>query len=260
MVQTSLAGWLRKPLPKQEEVTLPTSKPDAISELPTPPKDEDEAKVELGNGQADNAEDREDENATTESPQKSSVTTTTKTTLPPNATLASITADTLPSFKRMTTLLLPVAYPDKFYNEILSDSIASSISLVALWSPSPSSSEKATASPRVVSGIRCRLISHPLATSPAPSLYISTITTLAPFRGHGLARALLREVVRTAIEEYEIGTVTAHMWEANEEAGEWYEKMGFVKVKYEKEYYRKLKPGGAWLFERKVGPGDLLGG
>ena len=67
-------------------------------------------------------------------------------------------------------------------------------------------------------------------------------------------------MVRTAIEEYEIGTVTAHMWEANEEAGEWYEKMGFVKVKYEKEYYRKLKPGGAWLFERKVGPGDLLGG
>jgi hypothetical protein len=35
--------------------------------------------------------------------------------------------------------------------------------------------------------------------------------------------------------------------------------MGFRRVKFEEAYYRKLKPGGAWLLERKVGPGDLLG-
>ena len=243
MVQTSLAGWLKKPQSKHESstpttvVASPKDGPEKAAVSPT-------SELEAGKQQMFTAEPADSVTKTS---------STLQSRLPPNATIAPITADTLSAFRRMTALLLPVPYPDKFYNEILTDEVASSISLVALWSSSDTK-----AAPRVVAGIRCRLISHPAGTHPAPSLYISTVTTLAPFRGHGLARALLREVTRQAIELYDVGTVTAHMWEANEEAGEWYEKMGFKRVQYEKEYYRKLKPGGAWLFEKMVGPRDLL--
>jgi ribosomal protein S18 acetylase RimI-like enzyme len=243
MVQTSLAAWLKKPLAKAAAATT-----KEISKPEPPLKDQP---LEHGPEEHDKEEQGENpkgmgENGTANTGTTSAITRNIAN-LPPNASLAFITAETLPAFRRMTTLLLPVPYPDKFYNEILTNDIAASISLVALWDD------------RVVAGIRCRLISHPAGMHPAPSLYISTLTTLAPFRNHGLARALLRCITTVAIREYEIGTVTAHNWEGHEEAGQWYEKMGFRRVRFEEGYYRKLKPSGAWLFERKVGPGDLLG-
>jgi ribosomal protein S18 acetylase RimI-like enzyme len=69
---------------------------------------------------------------------------------------------------------------------------------------------------------------------------------------------MLKKVTARAIREYEIRTVTAHMWEANEEARAWYEKMGLKEVSYDEKYYRRLKPEGAYLLEKTVGVGDLL--
>jgi N-alpha-acetyltransferase 50 len=194
--------------------------------------------------------------------------------LPPNVSLAPITAETLPSFRRLNSLLLPVPYSNKFYAETISDHVASSISLVALWHDTPSTSAQIKApKPRVVGGIRCRLLAHSPAspssssTSPiksgistdGPSLYISTISVLAPYRHHGIATALLAKITARAICEYGIQTVSAHVWEANEEAREWYRKMGFREVRFEDGYYKRLKPAGAWTIERRVGVGDLLG-
>jgi ribosomal protein S18 acetylase RimI-like enzyme len=189
--------------------------------------------------------------------------------LPRNATLAPVTEETLPAFRRMISSLLPVPYPDQFYSDILTDETASNISLACLWSESSRPGDKAPPKPRVVSGIRCRLLgsspaatyqnSDPNTSNHGPSLYISTITTLAPYRRHGLADALLKRVTARAILEYGIATVTAHMWEANEDAREWYANHGFKEVRFETNYYRKLRPSGAWVLERRVGPQDLLG-
>ena len=201
-----------------------------------------------------------------------------------NVSISPVTATTLPQFRRIITLLLPVPYSDKFFHEILRDDVVSSLTLAALWFDGPSST------PRVVSGIRCRLLAQsPTVAQPSssaataaaaaatalgffqaapssaeegekPSLYVSTIATLAPYRGHGIATELLRQVTARAIDDYGVATVTAHVWEANEEAREWYAKLGFLEVKREPEYYRRLRPMGAWLLERKVCPSDLLGG
>lgn len=186
--------------------------------------------------------------------------------LPDNAILSSLTAETLSPFKRMISVLLPVPYSDGFFREILSDPVASSLSLVALWS------DHTAAKPRVVSGIRCRLLSRSPATtvsrwkdllhgdgdSEPPCLYISTIGTLAPFRKHGLASALLRSVIQRAVDEYGVSTVAAHVWEASGDARAWYVRMGFTEVKFEAEYYRRLSPNGAWVVERNIRPSDLL--
>ena len=51
----------------------------------------------------------------------------------------------------------------------------------------------------------------------------------------------------------------AHVWEANEEALGWYLRRGFGREERKCEgYYRKLRPGGAWLVGRAVGVGEYL--
>ncbi|KIW00769.1 uncharacterized protein PV09_07750 [Verruconis gallopava] len=251
MVQTTLAGWLNMSQPQSEKHNGISQSSAATANEPMKPKASAEKNIMT---------EKEDYCAKETTTNATGVTYTSLQNrpvdstieLPPNVDLVRITVDTLPSFRRMTSLLLPVPYPDKFYNDILTDEVASRISMVAIWT------DATTQASRVVAGVRCRLISHPAQTDPNPSLYISTLTTLAPFRGMKLARALLRQVTARAIHEYGVGTVTAHVWETNEQARKWYEKVGFKELSYNPEYYRKLKPGGAYLLERKVGPGDLL--
>lgn len=262
MVQTSLSAWLTKAKPKDVEHTVLASRDDGsrnsdAQELDTSVTnatqrqhhvEEESEGVEgarVGDAQLDNKD-------------KSSGIT--RSRLPANATLAAITPETLPSFRSMTALLLPVPYPDKFFHDIIHDEITSSISMVALWSDDSATS---TSRPRVVAGIRCRLIAHsPSRIIPIgdaiPSLYIGTIETLAPFRRHGLASALLRRITARAIREYGITTVTAHMWEANEEARDWYAKLGFKEMQFDPDYYRRLKPSGAYLLEKRIVPHDLF--
>jgi len=51
----------------------------------------------------------------------------------------------------------------------------------------------------------------------------------------------------------------AHVWEANEEAMEWYRRRGFKVVGREECYYKRLAPkSAAWVVSRDVRPGDLL--
>jgi ribosomal protein S18 acetylase RimI-like enzyme len=180
-----------------------------------------------------------------------------KRQLPPQAHIEPVTENLLPEFRRLVQLLLPIPYPDKFYNEIMSDPVTASVTLTATWK------DANTSMPKVVAGVRGKV----LAASPAhttvlskekPSLYIATVCTLAPYRGHGLAPELLSRVIASAIEAYGIGTVTAHVWEASAEARAWYKKLGFEEVQYEPTYYRRLKPNGAFLLERIVRPTDLL--
>ncbi len=64
----------------------------------------------------------------------------------------------------------------------------------------------------------------------------------------------------TAITHYEgVKEIYAHVWEANEEALEWYGKRGFVvESEVVEGYYRKLRPSGAKVVRRRVGVGDYL--
>lgn len=165
-----------------------------------------------------------------------------------------LTEELLPDFKRLVALTLPIPYPESFYKETMTEP-HHSITLVALWHASPTSDDSAEPSlekPRLVGAIRCRLL-------PSSQLYISTIGILAPYRSHGLAMHLLQAVVKKAVELHSVRCVTAHVWEANEEGLEWYKKRNFETLGKENEYYRKLRPQGAFLVRKWIGVGDLLG-
>ncbi|KNG45007.1 carbohydrate-binding module family 1 protein [Stemphylium lycopersici] len=172
--------------------------------------------------------------------------------LPPNVELVPLTQDLVPAFKRLNTLTLPISYPETFYKETMTEP-HHGITLVAVWRSSPTNETSASSmeKPHLVGAVRCRLL-------PSSQLYISTIGVLAPYRSHGIAMHLLQAVVKKAVELHSVRSVTAHVWEANEEGMEWYKKRNFDILGKEDDYYRKLRPQGAFLVRKWIGVGDLL--
>ena len=269
MIQTSLAAWLKKPSAlsgdQNSVVPGPGNQTPARNTTSHQPYSQPDPALR-SNGEHHGHPDITKTQAHSGS---QGLSRDSKSSLPPNVELAPITLELLPAFRRLNSLTFPIPYQDKFYNETVSDPVAASISLVALWhDTSQDGSFSPPSRPRVVASIRCRL----LANSPSspekrpsknddgssPSLYISTIATLSPFRNHGLAQALLQSVTRRAIDDYGVKTITAHVWEANTEGRQWYAKHGFKEVYFEENYYRRLKPSGAWVVERPITVTDIL--
>ncbi|KAG9729742.1 acyl-CoA N-acyltransferase, partial [Aureobasidium melanogenum] len=175
-----------------------------------------------------------------------------------NITLIACDKSNIQSFERLNTLLLPIPYPSTFYKEILSDPIASDLTLLALWHDNPSSTS--TSPGKVIGGIRCRILPDPStqATPEDKILYISTLGVLSAFRGYGAASWLLCLLIEKGISKYGVTAVGAHVWEASPEAREWYAKRGFRETHLEQHYYRRLTPQGAYVLRRDIGPRDLL--
>jgi ribosomal protein S18 acetylase RimI-like enzyme len=129
-----------------------------------------------------------------------------------------------------------------------------SITLMALWHVEPPNGtiSSSTEKPRLIGAIRCRIL-------PASTLYISTLGLLSPYRSHGVATHLLQRIIVKASKEHGVKSVTAHVWEANDDGLQWYKKRGFEIIGKEDGYYRKLKPHGAVLMRKWIGVVDLLG-
>ncbi|KAF2017253.1 acyl-CoA N-acyltransferase, partial [Aaosphaeria arxii CBS 175.79] len=174
--------------------------------------------------------------------------------LPPNVELVPLTEELMPAFKRLNSTLLPIPYPRDFYTETMQEPFHG-ITLMALWHPQPVKNDPSLAAgtPKLVGAIRCRIL-------PSSTLYISTIGLLSPYRSYGIATHLLHNIILKASEEHGIKSVTAHVWEANDLGLEWYKARGFEVIGEEEGYYRKLKPSGAKLVRRWIGPSDLLSG
>lgn len=173
--------------------------------------------------------------------------------LPSHAQIQPITPAILPSYRRLITLLLPIRYPDKFFKASVADTSCASLARVAIWD------DKSIVG-RVVGGIQCRLEDVPSPSPGERQLYIQTIAVLSPFRQLGLATHLLNSIISTIIEHHHgVSSIYAHVWEANTEALEWYERRGFaVEEGVVQDYYRRLKPAGAKVVRRRIGVEDHL--
>ncbi|KAI2780966.1 acyl-CoA N-acyltransferase [Daldinia loculata] len=185
--------------------------------------------------------------------------------LHPQATISPILPEHVPALRRITSLLLPVNYPDSFYAR-LSDPLSSgAFSRVVLWSD-PSDSN---GTPKVIGGLVCRpepspftssssrkSLSQPMTPSSQPNaLYIQSLVLLSPYRQLGLAAALLDDVVRAAATSpFTCDEVYAHVWTDNEDGLRWYLARGFTKHGQVNGYYFKLRPDSAWIVRRSIGP------
>lgn len=242
--------WLGKPAAVKEPSTKSTTvtKPVAKETHPAPPTNE------AGSEQSRNTELKKSAKSFLEG---------SKPPLPPNVEIRGPTKEDMPAFKQLNSLLLPIPYPESFYKEILAEKVDRSITLMALWHDSPANIGKVKG--RLVGAIRCRLFAKPPGNSSSrarkegPMLYLSTLVLLSPYRGHGIAAHMLENLIRTAVDDYEITSVGAHVWTANEEGLKWYRKRGFREVNREAGYYRRLNPTDAVVMLRDVGVMDLAG-
>ena len=146
--------------------------------------------------------------------------------------IALLKPPTLPSFKRLTSTLLPIRYPDAFYTSLLGpEEKTLSFAYVALWNDTPSRASKKAESRtqskgkrtrQVVGGISVRLepVPPPDATSSSTqsngnsntkngnseiragphALYISTLSVLSPYRRHAIGCNLIQAAITHALE------------------------------------------------------------
>ncbi|XXH02278.1 hypothetical protein Hte_008648 [Hypoxylon texense] len=200
--------------------------------------------------------------------------------LHPQATISPILPEHIPALRRITSLLLPVNYPDTFYQRLSDPQSSGAFSRVLLWTDdgasssstttttttSSSSSSSNAAPPKVVGGLVCRPEPSPFAPSSRPTrkpqagddvkpnaLYVQSLVLLAPYRQNGLAAALLDEVTRlAAASPFACDEVYAHVWTDNEDAMRWYLARGFAKHGQVNGYYFKLRPDSAYIVRRPI--------
>ncbi|MCJ1465180.1 hypothetical protein MMC07_003796 [Pseudocyphellaria aurata] len=205
----------------------------------------------------------------TYTPSKSTTSPLRTPRLPSNVSITPPTVATLHSYRRLISLLLPIAYPASFYTASISPP-PDTFALLALWQDTP------TSDPIVVAGIQARVepavLPSPFECSSTSSqdgekqhsdgartLYVLTLAVLAPYRGLGIATALLSFLLALALSPYpSIQSIYAHVWEANTDALEWYVRRGFAIEGLVASYYRRLKPSGARLVRRAVRVEDWL--
>ncbi|KAI1101027.1 hypothetical protein F4804DRAFT_25536 [Jackrogersella minutella] len=177
--------------------------------------------------------------------------------LHPQATISPILPEYIPALRRITSLLLPVSYPDSFYAR-LSDPLSSgAFSRILLWS------DPTDPTPKVIGGLVCRPEPSPFASSSSRknntqpnALYIQSLVLLSPYRQLGLAAALLDEIVQLAANSpFACSEVYAHVWTDNEDGLRWYIARGFAKHGEIQGYYFKLRPDSAWIVRRQI-PSD----
>lgn len=170
--------------------------------------------------------------------------------LPREACVRLISDADAGALRRINALLLPVGYPDAFYQRAARPSESGRFSRVVTWAHQGDA-------PKVVGGVVCRVEAAGDSASDAPqNLYIQSLCLLSPYRGMGLISAALENVIATAVSDpkLHVRTVTAHVWTENDEGLHWYNARGFERQEPPiPGYYLKLRPDSAWLVRRLVG-------
>ncbi|KAK4945544.1 hypothetical protein LTR10_015163 [Elasticomyces elasticus] len=165
----------------------------------------------------------------------------------PEAIIAPVQKAHLPAIQRLTSTTLPVRYSEVFFTSTLTDSVVAQISRVVLYSSDP------------VGWIRCRLepcsprTDASLSGPELSQIYIQALALLSPYRSLGLASILLETILSSSIARASATVcIYAHVWEKNEDALDWYAKRGFKRVLLVEQYYRRLKPSGAWIVRKEL--------
>ncbi|PTB51583.1 hypothetical protein M431DRAFT_92331 [Trichoderma harzianum CBS 226.95] len=172
--------------------------------------------------------------------------------LPLEASIRPITTADVNALRRLNALLLPVSYPETFYNRA-ADPVTGRFSRVICWA------HKGDDQPKPVGGIVCRVEPdvdvRAAGSQTVQNIYIQSLCLLSPYRSLGLIAAALDDIIASAVTDptLDVRTLTAHVWTENEEGLHWYEARGFQKQEPAiRGYYIKLRPDSAWLVSKPV--------
>ncbi|PSR74629.1 hypothetical protein PHLCEN_2v9695 [Hermanssonia centrifuga] len=180
------------------------------------------------------------------------------TRLPPRVSFASLTPNNLGNcqknvhkiqthlatgtVRKLNSVLFPIKYSEKFYNDILQPELEDFCKLV-YYNDVP------------VGTFCCRIET----SGGQMKLYVMTMGVLAPYRSRGLGSQCLDHIIRTAAahQNPHLSAIFLHVQISNPAAKTFYERNGFKELGVFENYYKKLVPHDAWILEKEVTAGDV---
>ncbi|KAH6914301.1 N-acetyltransferase NAT13 [Coprinopsis sp. MPI-PUGE-AT-0042] len=155
-----------------------------------------------------------------------------------NISFASLTVNNLGTVRKLNSVLFPIRYSEKFYQDVLKPEVEDFCKLV-YYNDIP------------VGTICCRLEDK----NDQIHLYLMTMGVLAPYRSRELGSRALELITEAASKHNpKIEKVYLHVQVSNDAAKRFYEKHGFAEVSLHKDYYKKITPADAWVLEKRVTP------
>ncbi|KZT70979.1 acyl-CoA N-acyltransferase [Daedalea quercina L-15889] len=151
--------------------------------------------------------------------------------------LASLTPNNLGTVRKLNSVLFPIKYSEKFYQEVLLPEAEEFCKLI-YYNDIP------------VGTICCRQE----VVEGHTRLYLMTMGVLAPYRSRGLGSYALQHVLQAAAANAKpkIKDIYLHVQTSNEAAKTFYERHGFVEKGVYEGYYKKIVPHDAWILEKNI--------
>ncbi|KAF9051122.1 N-acetyltransferase NAT13 [Hymenopellis radicata] len=147
---------------------------------------------------------------------------------------ASLTPNNLGTVRKLNSVIFPIKYSEKFYQDILNPELEDFCKLV-YYNDVP------------VGTICCRFETQGDQTN----LYLMTMGVLAPYRSRTLGSQSLDLILATAsTHKSKINKIYLHVQVSNESAKKFYERHGFQEVGVHANYYKKIAPHDAWVLEK----------
>ncbi|KAF8558028.1 N-acetyltransferase NAT13 [Imleria badia] len=146
---------------------------------------------------------------------------------------ASLTHQNIGTVRKLNSVLFPVKYSDKYYQDILQPEVEPFCQLV-YYNDVP------------IGNICCRLENK--------ELYLTTLGILAPYRSRNLGSQALQRIVDAASlhNKPPIKRISLHVQVSNGGAKRFYERHGFSEAGIHKNYYKKITPQDAWILEKII--------
>ncbi|KAH7909045.1 N-acetyltransferase NAT13 [Hygrophoropsis aurantiaca] len=157
----------------------------------------------------------------------------------PRISFAPLTSNNLGTIRKLNSVLFPIKYSERFYNDILQPEVEEFCQLV-YYNDVP------------VGNICCRLET---TDDGQTKLYLMTMGILAPYRSRRLGSQSLERVLTAAAASAapKISRIYLHVQVSNDEAKKFYERHGFKEVGVHQGYYKKITPHDAWILEKDIG-------
>ncbi|KAJ7647097.1 acyl-CoA N-acyltransferase [Roridomyces roridus] len=149
---------------------------------------------------------------------------------------ASLTPNNIGTVRKLNSVLFPIKYSEKFYQDILLPEVEDFCKLV-YYNDVP------------VGTVCCRLENK----NGEASLYLMTMGILAPYRSRELGSASLKLIsdAAAAHAKPKIDRIYLHVQVSNADAKRFYERHGFTEVGVHVGYYKKIAPHDAWILEKR---------
>ncbi|KAH9931107.1 acyl-CoA N-acyltransferase [Epithele typhae] len=158
---------------------------------------------------------------------------------PTRVSFASVTHNNLGTVRKLNSVLFPIKYSEKFYNDIVLPEVEDFCQLV-YYNDIP------------IGTMCCRMETQGEETK----LYLMTLAVLAPYRSRGIGARSLQQLVDSAAAytPRKITSIYLHVQVSNDDAKRFYERHGFKEVGLYTNYYKKITPHDAWILQREIEP------